>query len=262
MAIVFSAITPHPPILIPAVGKENLDQLKKTQEAFRILEENLYSSKAETLIIISPHGVIQEESFTMNLNPEFNVNFEDFGDFSTKLNLKGDIGLAYKIREALETKAPLQLISEQNLDHGCGVPLYLLTQHLKNIKILPIYFSGLGLNAHFEFGQLINKELLKSKYRIAVIASGDMSHRLTKDAPAGYSPKGAKFDQKLAKYIKERKTKELLEMDHDLISEAGECGLRSIAILLGILNEIEYTPEILSYEGPFGVGYLTANFKL
>ncbi len=262
MAIVFSAITPHPPILIPAIGKENTNQLKKTLEALRILEENLYASKAETLIIISPHGIIQSESFTMNLNPEFNIKFEEFGDLSTKINLKGDIGLAYKIREALETKAPLQLISEPNLDHGCGVPLYFLTQHLKNIKILPIYFSGLSLESHFEFGALLKKELLSNKERIAIVASGDMSHRLSKDAPAGYSPKGAKFDKKIINLIREKKTQDILEIDYDLISEAGECGLRSIAILLGILNEIEYTPEILSYEGPFGVGYLTVNFKL
>lgn len=262
MAIVFSAITPHAPILIPSIGKENLNQLTKTAKAFKLLEENLYASKTETLIIISPHGVIYNESFAMNLNPEFNLNFEDFGDFSSKLSLQGDIGLAYQIRESLETEAPLQLISEPNLDHGCGVPLYLLTQHMKNLKILPIYFSGLDLESHFEFGKLLKRKAHQSNKRVGIIASGDLSHRLTKDAPAGYSPKGAKFDQRLTEYIRERKTKELLEMDSELINEAGECGLRSIAILLGAINSLEYEPEILAYENPFGVGYLTVNFKL
>lgn len=46
--------------------------------------------------------------------------------------------------------------------------------------------------------------------------------------------------------------------------EAGECGLRSFSFLLGILEEskINWKPEVLSYEGPFGVGYLVANFRL
>jgi len=46
--------------------------------------------------------------------------------------------------------------------------------------------------------------------------------------------------------------------------EAGECGLRSFCFLLGILEAsgIDWQPEILAYEGPFGVGYLVANFKL
>lgn len=262
MAIVFSAITPHPPILIPSIGKENLEALKKTSQAFKTLEENLYTSKAETLLIISPHGIIQSEAFTMNLNPKFTIDFEQFGDLTTKQTLNGDIGLAYKIREHLETRAPLQLISEEKLDHGCGVPIHLLTQHLKDIKILPLYYSGLDYEAHLEFGKLLQRELQVNKNRVAVIASGDLSHRLTKDAPAGYSPKGAKFDKKLLDLIRSKKTNEILNLDFKLIGDAGECGLKSIIILLGILHGIQYEPQILSYEGPFGVGYLTANFKL
>ena len=33
-------------------------------------------------------------------------------------------------------------------------------------------------------------------------------------------------------------------------------------ILLGILEGMKYEPQLLSYESPFGVGYLTMNFKL
>lgn len=130
MSIVFSAIVPHSPFLIPDIGKENLLRLKATESAFKKLEEDLYVSKAETIIIISPHGIIQPNSFTMNVSPEFVANFEDFGDLTTKINLAGDIGLANKIRERMETRAPLQLISEPKLDYGSGVPLYLLTPHL------------------------------------------------------------------------------------------------------------------------------------
>jgi len=54
-----------------------------------------------------------------------------------------------------------------------------------------------------------------------------------------------------------------LKLD-ELYPEAGECGLRSFCFLLGILEAsgISWQPEILSYEGPFGVGYLVVNFKL
>lgn len=261
MAILFSAIAPHPPILIPAIGKENISLLQKTLESYRKLEEYLYASQVETLIIISPHGAVHSESFTMNLSPEFIINFEYFGDLSTKIEIKGDIGASYKIRENLETKAPLQLISEPILDHGCGVPLFLLTQNNKKIKIIPLYCSALDLNSHYKFGQLLKRELLVNKNRIGIIASGDLSHRLNKNAPAGYSPKGAKFDQKLIEHLKNKKSQDILDMNSNLIEEAGECGLKSILILLGIIDGINYTPELLSYEGPFGVGYLSMNFK-
>jgi len=261
MSLVFSAIVPHPPLLIPPIGNENLEYLKKTNQAYQELEESLYVKKTETIIIISPHGIIQADSFTMNLSPEFEINFEEFSDFATKLKLAGDVGSGYKIRERMETKAPLQLISESNLDYGSGVPLYLLTQHLKDVKIIPIYYSGLDLQAHYKFGQLLKREILVNKNRIAVIASGDLSHRLTKDAPAGYSPKGDKFDKKLIAYLKNNKTLEILKINKKLIYEAGECGLKSIIMLLGILEGIEYQPQLLSYEAPFGVGYLVMNYK-
>lgn len=262
MPISFAAIVPHPPLLIPSIGKENLARLKETEQAMKKLEEDLYSSQADTILIISPHGQIQPDAFTMNLNPEFHGKFEEFGDFATKINLGGDIGLAYRIRERLETRAPLQLISNPDLDHGCSVPLYLLTKNLPNIKIIPLYSSGLDLAAHFKLGQLFKRELLVNKNRVAIIASGDLSHRITKDAPAGYSPKGKKFDQKIIDYLTHNKIKDIFKMDHHFIEDADECGLKSIIILLGILDGMDYQPQKLSYEAPFGVGYLVMNFKL
>lgn len=262
MSIIFAAIAPHPPILIPSIGKENIKHLRSTADAYAQLEENLYVSQPETIIVISPHGRLAENYFSFNLCPEFTGGFEEFGDLATRFSLSGDIGLAHKIKEKMETSAPLKLLSESKLDHGAAIPLYLLTRHLPKIKIIPVYYSGLDLGAHYGFGQIMKNELLNSSGRVALVASGDLSHRLTKNAPAGYSPKGKKFDKKLIDYLLEKQTAEILKIDHELIAQAGECGLKSIVILLGILDGIKYQPELLSYEAPFGVGYLTMNFKL
>lgn len=260
MPVVFSAITPHPPIIIPPIGKENLSRLDATSNSFNELSEILKASKAETVLVISPHGLVHSDSFTMNLNPKFTCNFEDFGDFSTKHTWPGNIGLTYKIRERLETRAPLQLISEEILDHGSSVPLYMITKDIKDIKVIPVYFSGLDFESHFNFGKQLKRELQVSKDNVAIIASGDLSHRLTKNAPAGYSPKGKKFDKKLIELITNMKYSEIIELDENLVAEAGECGLRSILILLGILDGVKVKPRLMSYEAPFGVGYLTLNF--
>lgn len=262
MSIVFSALTPHPPLLIPAIGKENLALLKSTINAFKELEESLYATQPDTILIISPHGQIESDFFCMNLNPLFTADFEQFGDFSTRFSFTGNIGLAHKIRERLETSAPIKLISVGELDHGSSVPLYLLASHLPKVKILPLYYSGLNLDAHFRLGQLIKKDLLIDNERIAIIASGDLSHRLTKNAPAGYSPKGKKFDQKLIELILKNQTQDILKLNQKTIDDAGECGLKSIVMLEGILDGIKHDPKLLSYEGPFGVGYAVINFIL
>ncbi len=262
MSIVFSAIVPHPPILIPSIGKENLARLNKTAEAYKKLEDDLYVAQPDVLFIISPHGPVQNKTFTLNLCDIFDLNFREFGEYSTNLKIKGEIILAHKIREYAETKAPVQMLSQPDLDHGVSVPVFLLTKNLPNIKIIPLYYSGLSFEAHYNFGKLLKRELILTKKRVAIIASGDLSHRLTKESPAGYSSKGKKFDKKLTEYIADNQLNKILKINPDFAIEAGECGLRSILILLGIIGETNYTPQPLSYEAPFGVGYAVINFKI
>jgi len=262
MSLVFASICPHPPLIIPTIGQENLKLVEKTTRAMKRLERKIKRAQPEIILTISPHGPLFADAFTLNLSDKFIAEFKNFGDFSTHLEFKGNLDLAYKIRESLETKLPLTMVTEPILDHGSAVPLYYLTSKLKNFSIIPITYSLLDYQMHLEFGRQLKEIIASDLKRIAIVASGDLSHRLTFDAPAGYSPQGIVFDQKLISLLKKRAVKKILELDQKLIEEAGECGLRSILILLGILEGVSYQLQILSYEGPFGVGYLVANFKL
>lgn len=261
--LVFSAITPHPPILIPTIGKENLEQIKNTVEAMKNLEEKLIAAKPDLIIIISPHGPLAADAFTINVSSQYQSSFGDFGDFATKLNWKTDLKFIAKIKYSLATaEIPLTVIKETKLDHGVTVPLFYLTQQLPKIKIIPLGYSLLDLPTHLMLGQRLKQEIDASKLRIAVIASGDLSHCLTQDAPAGYNEQGQKFDDKLIELLNQKDLNGIINLDPTLIEQAGECGLRSVMILLGILKDLDYQPEKLSYEGPFGVGYLVVNFKV
>jgi len=264
MPLVFAAIAPHPPVLIPEIGKDNLKKIKKTEAAMRKLEQELYAAKPESILIISPHGEIYDDAFNINLSADYVANFKEFGDFGLELKFKSDYMSIQEVRAADETHAavPITMSSSQELDHGFSVPLYYLTQHLKDIPIIPITYSGLDYQNHLAFGQFLHRQLSKINKRFAVIASGDLSHKLTKDAPGGYSAKAKEFDQKLVDLIKKKDTQGILSIDQKLTKEAGECGLRAIIILLGIIESLNVQPEVLSYEGPFGVGYAVCNFKL
>ena len=96
--------------------------------------------------------------------------------------------------------------------------------------------------------------------RVVVVASSDLSHRLIREAPAGFHPRGEEFDRLLVNYLENYQVEKILTMDGELIQAAGECALRSIAVLLGCLDGEAVQPELLSYEGPFGVGYAVALF--
>jgi AmmeMemoRadiSam system protein B len=116
--------------------------------------------------------------------------------------------------------------------------------------------------AHLEFGKALKDLIQNTDKRVAVIASGDLSHCLTEDAPAPYSSQGKIFDEQIVKLVENCDATSLVNLDSKLVEQAAECGLRSILILMGIVSDMNCHPEIFSYEGPFGVGYLVAEIKL
>ncbi len=257
--IIFSAIAPHPPVLIPSIGKENAEKTKDTAEAFEELEQELYAAQPDTIVILSPHTKIETDRFTVNANPSSRISFKEFGDFATSTEFRTDQELVTRVLEMGPKTTP---VYEEELDHGAGIPLYHLTRHLKHPGIMVIGYSTMGLSAHFEMGAALKDIFRKSNKRIAIIASGDLSHRLSKEAPGGYSERGKEFDEKLIELLKKKDIGSILALDPHLIQEAGECGLRSIVMLLGMIGSMNFETKILSYESPFGVGYLIAKFDL
>lgn len=225
------------------------------------LEEELYIAKPDIILIISPHTSLFTDAFTINAHTNFISDFEQFGDFSTKVSWSGAEQVAAKIgRLAKDLHLPVQLIGEEKLDHGAAVPLFYLTKHLPNVKILPLGYSALDVKTHLKFGELLKEVIMQFDKRIAVVASGDLSHGLTTDAPAGFSKVGVAFDAKLIELLETRNTMGITNIEADFVEEAAECGYRSFLILLGILKNMNYNFKNFSYEGPFGVGYLVGNF--
>jgi len=203
--IVFAAISPHPPIILPSVGsKEDRNKVKKTIDELEKLGKNLRKAEPDSIIISSPHP-----------------------------------------------------------DWGFNVPLFFLAKKFKGE--IANYLTNLEEpEFYFERGKEIYRTKIKNqKSKFALIASGDLSHCLKEEGPYGFHPEGLKFDEDLMNALKDKDTGKIFKLN-DIYPEAGECGLRSICFLLGILEEsgLSWKPEILSYEGPFGVGYLVADFKI
>jgi MEMO1 family protein len=255
----FAAICPHPPLLIPDIGREDALKVQDTSNAIQKLAHNIERNKIDTIVIISPHGSVFMDYMSINFSENLVGDFMDFNS-NIRMDFQNDSELARYIKDLANTnKLPLQTVSEP-LDHGAMVPLYFFTKQLENIRVCHISFSYLDYNKHFAFGEIIYEAIQDIDRKIAIIASGDLSHRLTPQAPAGYSPRGREFDDTLIENLEKNKVTSILDMDSSLIEDAGECGLRSIIILLGALSHIEYKFKKLSYEGPFGVGYLVGEF--
>lgn len=248
-----------------------MHEVDKTVKALQYFSQQVSELEVDTLIIITPHGPMQRDSIALTEGNNFSGSFARFGAPDVKLEIQLDQDLIKKVMEEAE-KADIpvknlpakegQLSKGVELDHGAGVPLYYLREAGVRAKGLHITFGLLSPEKLYKFGQLLHQAAEQAGSRIAIIASGDLSHRLTPSAPAGYNPRGAEFDEKLVELISNYQVEKIMKMDPELVEEAGECGLRSIIIMLGALHGKEVTPEVLSYEGPFGVGYMVASFKL
>lgn len=265
MPIVFSAIVSHTPVLLERVGKGNRERLAATVESYAALERLLYAASPETLAVISPHGEIMPEAFGVGMADRFTARFEAFGDFSVQPSWRADAKTAQDVRASDESQRqspPLALVTQPLMDHGVAVPAVLLTAHLPRVALLPLHVAGLPATSHWRFGQSLGQFFRSAARRIAVVASADLSHRLSEDAPAGFSPQAAAFDRQLLESIRRADAAAVVNLDEALVQAVACCGHLPIVTLLGVLDGMVATPTVMSYEGPFGVGHLMVGFEL
>ncbi len=261
--IVFSAIVPHSPLLIPAIGKDKTPQLKKTLDAYTELEHALYVSQPDAILLLSPHATLYPDAFSGNMADHFFGGLKEFGDHGTRVEVPVDFLTLDRIHRGLrEANVPFTLTSQPELDYGCTIPLLLLTPHLPNCPLIPLAPSLLDANAHRAFGQALKHILANENSRIAVIASADLSHHVTSSAERSDTQEGAWFDHTIREKIAARDVHGMLTMDQASLEKAGQCGYRPILVLMSLLEEMNVTPRELSYEAPFGVGYLCEQFVL
>ncbi|TAK36537.1 MAG: AmmeMemoRadiSam system protein A [Chloroflexota bacterium] len=265
MSIVFGCVAPHPPVLLPEVGGSDARLVSRTAEGFHALARQLHTIRPDVAVLISPHGVAHADAMGVVASTNLVGDFRMFRAGDLSVRCRNDLDLAAAIhQEAIQLSVPCRISHEPfyQLDHGSLVPLHFLRLALAGVPVIPLTFCKLAHSTHHIFGQAIQTAAEKSGKRVAFIASGDLSHRLSPGAPAGYDPLGKVFDENLVELIRQGNGDAILSLDHDLIHRAGQCGLNSIAVLLGALSGLNWTSQIISYEGPFGVGYLVASFTV
>ncbi|MHB8308313.1 MAG: AmmeMemoRadiSam system protein A [Candidatus Desulforudaceae bacterium] len=273
MSIVFLGIVPHPPIMVPEVGGSEARAVKETQDALQELGQRIVNSGAETLVIISPHGPVFRDAVGLNVAVRAQGNLGRFQapevdfDLETDQELAATIAMLSRNRDLLIASLEEQSARRYGgaellkLDHGVTAPLYWLWKAGVNTRLLEAGMSFLPPKKLYTFGQLVREAADELGRKVALLASGDLSHRITPDAPGGYSPQGAEFDAEIVKLIKGADSRGIVDIDRDLAEEAGECGLRPIIMMLGALDGYAWEGEVLSYEAPFGVGYMVAELR-
>ncbi len=204
MTLVFGLVSPHPPIILPEVGGDDLPKVQKTIRALEGAVKALAVAKPEKLIVIAPHE-----------------------------------------------------------GHGFEVPEYFLQAELPgDMPVEEVLVTEDSYQYYFDYGKEVGARMRGEKARCAIVASGDLSHVLKADGPYGFDPAGPVLDELIVEGVRRGDAAALLEIDPGTLENGAECGLRSILFLLGAMDGTNLKAEVLSYEGPFGVGYMVATFGM
>ncbi len=263
MAIIGAFVAPHPPIIVPEVGKGEERGASDTIAAYDRIAQEIAKLAPETIVVLSPHATVYADYFHISPGTEAFGDLSQFGAIGTRMHVLYDAEFADALTDAAaeeQIPAGTQGEVDPELDHGTLIPLYFIGRRASGYKVVRIGVSGLSAEDHFRFGRCIAKVAESLDRRVVLVASGDLSHRLLDSGPYGFAPEGPVFDRKVTEALASGELDKLLKLDEQMSDRAGECGLRSFIVMAGALEGRSVRSDLLSYEGPWGVGYAVGSF--
>ena len=260
MAWIWAAYMPHPPIIVPGVGGGREREAAATRKGVSGVLDRIRKRAPDRILLLSPHQPYALGAFAVNTSRVIKGGLSAFGTKEADFELHTPLSCADRLIEYLEFKdIPTGIVESGDLsrDQGSCVPLHFLRKcygELPNVVLSsPI---GLDRETSVKLGEVLASFDDGKKW--GLLASGDLSHRLKPGAPAGFSPSGMKFDNAVIESFEKTDPAPLRALSSKSIEEAGECGMRSALVMLGLASKLDGRISVLSYEGPFGVGYCNA----
>lgn len=258
-------IVPHPPLIIPEIGRGQEKRIKKTVDAYEKISQKISEIKPDTIILTTPHSMFYSDYIHISPGNGAKGNFREFGEVEVGMKVNYDtefVKILSLLAEENDISAGTLGEKKKALDHGAMVPLHYVNKYYSDYKLVRISISGLSFIEHYKFGKCIRQAAEESDKKIVFIASGDLSHMLKDEGPYGYREEGPVFDREITSAMRAGDFLQFLKFDEEFCETAAECGLRSFIIMAGALDGRKVKSELLSYEGPFGVGYAAASYEI
>ena len=265
MAVKGAVMVPHPPLIIPDVGRGQEKAIQATIDAYHGAAKKIASWKPDTVVVLSPHSIMYADYFHISPGTEASGDFGQFRAPQVKIHVQYDtefVELLCQEAEAREIPAGTMGERDKRLDHATMIPLWFLNHYYTDYKTVRIGLSGLPLSQHYMLGQCIKKAAELCGRRVAVIGSGDLSHKLKEDGPYGFQKEGPEYDARIMEDMGTAAFDQLLDITEEICDKAAECGHRSFVIMAGTLDRLAVKTEKLSHEGTFGVGYGVCTYEV
>ena len=263
MAILAGFMVPHPPMIVPDVGRGSESQIKETIKAYEQVADEIAALEPETIIITSPHSIMYADYFHISPGSSACGSFASFRAPGVRFEEEYDEELVNEIcRIAEQNDFPAGTLGERDksLDHGTMVPLWFIRNKYKGGKIIRIGLSGLPLSDHIRFGRMIRDAVNNTGRKAVFIASGDLSHKLQYYGPYGFAEEGPEYDERIMDVMGRGAFGELLDFSETFCDKAAECGHRSFVIMAGAFDGVKIKATALSHEDVTGVGYGICTF--
>ena len=256
--IVLGAVLPHPPILLPQIGKGRQAEAQSTLDAYDTVAARLGELAVQRLLIISTHGIVTLQRYHI-LASKLSGDLERFQANLLTFEREADSDLVTAIQSAADTyNVPLTPTNHwEQSDHSVGVPLRLLGDSVP-AQIAVVSISFRPPQDHYNFGRAIADALATFSEPTAIIASGDAVHTLTEDSSYGLHPRATEVQQQYETALATWDYQGLIAIDESLRREVDESVISPTLILMGALQGQSANPRILASEHPWGVAYVTA----
>ena len=263
MSIIAAFMVPHPPMIVPEIGRGSEKQVEKTIKAYEIVAEEIAKLKPQTIIISSPHSVMYSDYFHISPGAGAQGSFADFGAPGVKFDVEYDQELVNVLADKAEAKGfPAGTLGEKRkeLDHGTMVPLWFILKKYKDFKLVRTGLSGYDLLKHYEYGMMIKHTVEELDRKVVYVASGDLSHKLQEYGPYGFAEEGPVYDERIMDVCSGARFGELFDFDENFCEKAAECGHKSFVIMAGALDGRAVESTQYSHEDVTGVGYGICSF--
>jgi len=252
----YVAHIPSNPIMLKNISKHKFSEFKKLNQATQNIVNDIDLNECDTIITITPNQYQQNSAYVLNICPDFIIDFQDFGDFATKQTIKGDFATAYYIRQKLGIKYPIKSISNLRLDNQSSVAMMQM-QTFKKYKLLPISNALDPFDKLFEFGKELRDVIEDSNNRIAVISLGDLALASKKTID-----QATQIDQEIIKNLYDKDSNSFIKHNSDKITSFSMRGFRPLAVILGIIDGMNYKFDLKDYEQKYGLGMMAACFAI
>lgn len=251
-ALAIAALMPHAPILVPSIASQHAANGMETASAMREVASRIVSAKPSSLILLSPHAPWHSGAF--GIYEHAVGSLEEFGAPDIHVDLPLDRTLAREIPLACEDSGIKTWKIEDPLDHGAVVPLTFLTAAGWAGLTVVVGLSPCRRTTIESLGGALAHAAAAIEGPVALVVSGDMSHRLTPSSPCGHHPRAHEFDDEFIRVLKSGQDHLLLGIDAGLRELAGEDAFDPVLAAIAACDSTEGR-EVLSYAAPFGVGY-------